>query len=1026
MKPEYASLKVLKYTQSIAKMIEFDVSEDDRNIEIPKNPEELFALVIGMLGDISEKIISTTENNEDCTIQESDIRFCANFFDAYKNSKRLRYLDNYSLLIGAAAYYICNLPGSTQVLIRKIDVTNLELKASKLEYVLYWILKGDYSKNLIKINSCYGDYSFDITTAVCNYFLNGNNEKDVFESCRKFQNFAYNRNNPRELFFADLIFAICIKKIHNSCWKNLPIFTNLQKNIWAEILKRKSFFNELWPSQLFLGKENVFKGQSAVIQMPTSTGKTKSTEIIIRSAFLASRTNIAIIVAPFRALCHEIEHDFYYSFYEDKNISIDEINDAFEDTELSFFLDSSKKHIIILTPEKLYYLLTQKQDFTENIGLVIFDEGHQFDSGDRGVTYELLLTELKQYLRSDCQKILISAVIHNANQISDWLSPESKVAKNSKLLPTERSIGIVNFNYGVGQINFLNQIDYNQDDYFVPKIVQVTKLPKLKREKKSKNFPNKKDANSIALYLALKLSQKENVAIFSGQKASVNTVLELANDYFKRLPNNKKPKGSISEIQKLSFLISESFGMENNFYFASQNGIFAHHADIPYGIKIAIEYSMRESLISFIVCTSTLAQGVNLPIKYLFISSTQQGADKIKIRDFHNLIGRVGRAGKLTEGCIIFTNPNIYPKGSRQWNDVASILNPENSEDCLSSLLNIFEPFTNGKDTESISFKSIKNIIELYYNTNGDYEKAAEQINQHFPKYEIKKLKQQCNLKFRYIEKIENFLMLLGEKLSKENVIDIAKSTLAYKLASNELKSEITNLFIIIAEKIVEITDDKTKLPIYAKTLRGINQTFNLKERIMEKAENLLSITSSNDLLNVLWDIFLDDNIQNSAFNFYKDKVKLKMATLKWLDGESYFEIFKILEGEKINNHIYIKIESCVNIFENGLSYSGSILINAIMEILISLKDDNYNHVIEKLKLFQKQLKYGLPNIESILIYEWGFCDRTIAQKISTVIQPATEKYSIKMNILAKKEVILQILQKYPSYYETVFEKLIG
>ena len=29
------------------------------------------------------------------------------------------------------------------------------------------------------------------------------------------------------------------------------------------------------------------------------------------------------------------------------------------------------------------------------MGLAIYDEGHQFDSGARGVTYELLLTSLK-------------------------------------------------------------------------------------------------------------------------------------------------------------------------------------------------------------------------------------------------------------------------------------------------------------------------------------------------------------------------------------------------------------------------------------------------------------------------------------------------------------------------------------------------------------------------------------------------------------------------------------------------------
>ena len=100
MRPDINSQKVLSYTQAIAKIIEFNVPEQDRDIS--KDPEELFTLVIGMLGDVSEEIIINSEINE---LQEKNIRFCASFFDAYKNTDRLQALDDYSLLIGAVAYY---------------------------------------------------------------------------------------------------------------------------------------------------------------------------------------------------------------------------------------------------------------------------------------------------------------------------------------------------------------------------------------------------------------------------------------------------------------------------------------------------------------------------------------------------------------------------------------------------------------------------------------------------------------------------------------------------------------------------------------------------------------------------------------------------------------------------------------------------------------------------------------------------------------------------------------------------------
>ena len=1018
MRPDINSQKVLSYTQAIAKIIEFNVPEQDRDIS--KDPEELFTLVIGMLGDVSEEIIINSEINE---LQEKNIRFCASFFDAYKNTDRLQALDDYSLLIGAVAYYLCNLPGSTSVLIKKINASHLDLHVSKLDFFLYWLLKGDYSFTPGIGISLFTNLLSEVSTNFCNFFKSGVDESKTLLACKKLQNFVYSRHNPREFFITDLIYAICIKKINNSCWKNLPVFTNLSEDIWKPIITRKTFIKELWPSQLLLGQNGVFAGQSAVIQMPTSAGKTKSTEIIIRSSFLAERTYIAVIVAPFKALCHEIKNDFIKAFSKEVNISIDAINDAFEDSELTIFADISKKHIIILTPEKLYYLLTHQQTFAENIGLIIFDEGHQFDTGERGVTYELLLTELKRFLPEECQKILISAVIHNAQQISEWLSPSNKVIQGTNTLPTERSIGIVNFNYEIGQINFVDKSNYNEDAYFVPKVIPITEIPKLRNARKQRYFPDKQDSSSIALYLALKMSVKENIAIFCGKKNSVNKILKLVVNYFNFFPNNPCPKSDNFEIQKLSYLIYRNFSSDNNFYIAAKKGIFAHYADIPYGIKMAVEYAMHESLISFIICTSTLAQGVNLPIKYLFISSTHQKNDTIKVRDFQNLIGRAGRAGKLTEGCIIFTNPDIYPKGSYRWNSVINLLKPENSEDCSSSLLSIFEPFQQGKDP--LTSKTIKIIIDLYFNKSKSVVSIAKAYLSRYPESEISYLKKQIELKFLYIEKIENFLMMLGNDLSEEISSEIAKSTLAYKLANDGQKDGIVTLFTTIAKKIEEKTDDKKQLQVYAKTLRGINQTFELRDKLVNKKDLLIQASSSLDLLNILWDMFIDGNIQNRYFNFYLDKEKLKYATKKWIEGVSFFELFNILKGKKISGRDYIKIESCVNIFENGIAYSGSVLINAITEIVNLIDDQNSTSIINLLKLFQKQLKYGLPTIESILIYEWGFFDRVIAQEIAKILPSTDDKDLMKMNILGKKDEILQILGQYPSYYKTILERIV-
>jgi superfamily II helicase len=97
-------------------------------------------------------------------------------------------------------------------------------------------------------------------------------------------------------------------------------------------------------------------------------------------------------------------------------------------------------------------------------------------------------------------------------------------------------------------------------------------------------------------------------------------------------------------------------------------------------------------LIKLVVCTSTLAQGVNLPIRYLIVSGVNQGAERIKTRDFQNLIGRAGRAGMHTEGLVLFADPRVIDRRqAERWRLQAAVglLQPQNSEETSSSLLEL-------------------------------------------------------------------------------------------------------------------------------------------------------------------------------------------------------------------------------------------------------------------------------------------------------------------------------------------------
>jgi hypothetical protein len=61
----------------------------------------------------------------------------------------------------------------------------------------------------------------------------------------------------------------------------------------------------------------------------TSGGKTRSVEIVLRSAFLSGRARIAVVVAPFKALCREIGTTLRQAL-KATGLKVNELSDAIQ------------------------------------------------------------------------------------------------------------------------------------------------------------------------------------------------------------------------------------------------------------------------------------------------------------------------------------------------------------------------------------------------------------------------------------------------------------------------------------------------------------------------------------------------------------------------------------------------------------------------------------------------------------------------------------------------------------------------
>ena len=83
------------------------------------------------------------------------------------------------------------------------------------------------------------------------------------------------------------------------------------------------------------------------------------------------------------------------------------------------------------------------------------------------------------------------------------------------------------------------------------------------------------------------------------------------------------------------------------------HGVGCHHADIPQAQRMEIERAFRgrEGVLPIIVCTSTLATGVNLPAQRVIVRGCLNGKrDPIASAAFRQMAGRAGRTGQVARG----------------------------------------------------------------------------------------------------------------------------------------------------------------------------------------------------------------------------------------------------------------------------------------------------------------------------------------------------------------------------------------
>ncbi|MBI5841737.1 MAG: DEAD/DEAH box helicase [Chloroflexi bacterium] len=540
--------------------------------------------------------------------------------------------------------------------------------------------------------------------SMCNYWRTGS--ENEYEKA----NSEMEKSSEYFVLATDTTFAVLARELitayktleEKGTWSNISANGGdlIQDRVWQTYLRNLAFEESIvdfWASQLHALRSQILTSDdSFVIQMPTSAGKTLIAELVIL-AELTSKKVKCLYIAPYRALVNEVERNLADSLgalgYKVSNLLGNFEFDGFQ----NFLVNEAD--VLVATPEKAELFLRTRPEFFDNLGVVIVDEGHIIDEGwrppnkpssdadtglpqitqaGRGVLLEFLMSRMKARLPST-RFIFMSAVMNeeNANDFVKWLSKdqEHSVSIDISRRPSRLITAKFFWEGNSGKFEYLNlPVLPNGFPPFVPNV--------LIKEKKTIS-----KAETVAS-LAISMARTDPILVFCAMKKEVRLVAE---KIIELLAANPVPFLPFTESPNLeSYDVARRWlGDEHTLTKVLRYGVGIHYGPLPEPVREAVESDFKQKKISILISTNTLGQGVNLPIKTAIIYSVVRrwgkDSENIKKHDFWNICGRAGRAGKETEGQVIFVV--ISPTDNILLNEFKDYANIENINSALFELL---------------------------------------------------------------------------------------------------------------------------------------------------------------------------------------------------------------------------------------------------------------------------------------------------------------------------------------------------
>ncbi len=716
-----------------------------------------------------------------------------------------------------------------------------------------------------------------------------------------------------------------------------------------DIQNRKSIF-EFWTSQLRSIENGLMDlDENFVVQMPTSAGKTFIAELLIMKYLVKYPDKKCIYVAPFRALTNEKEVELS-KYFSKLGFSVSSLSGSYEIDEFQDVI-LSETDLLIATPEKIDLLLRLNPDFFLNVSFVVIDEGHIIgDISTRASLLEFLIIRLRIKL-PDLRTLFISAVMppENANEYALWLSgKKSNVLRslkyddsniNDEWEPTRKLISYFEWVGSRGDITFQNVITEDE----TTKVKQGAKLYSFLSDKEfSDTYPQKNVKKETAAALAFKLSEEGNTLVFCAQVPRIKSVAIALLSLISVV--NIPDRFKYSENKKSSYYARIWYGEDSYISNSINHGIGIHYGDMPEQVRSAVEEDFRNGSLVVMLSTNTIGQGLNFPIKNLIFYETLIGRINnknkyIQYRDFWNIVGRAGRAGKETEGKIVYI---INTRNDRK--RYIDFINKKNIEDAESFMFKVVDAFIESRISQEVFSKYLSILSETYLLDliseeiiGTDYEDIiAKIINNSLFKIQIdKKDIDNTAIKTEFKKIFKSF----------ENEASFAQLS-KYRITGFSFKSN-------------KIIDD------FIETNKSELQNLVEKDNYIVINNYFLKLISENEISE-----FEDYKLDNLGIN----PIEFNSIIESWINGVS---IQKLIEVWK--NTTDLDIDGFHVFISKALYYLYPWGISSFLIILAFKLNKDFSELPENVRNLASYMKYGLNNNTSCLARSLGVKSREVS-----------------------------------------------